>query len=39
MSLSGDLALRWIDKMPQEMNEPLFLQIGFPGPHPPFDPD
>lgn len=35
---TGDLALRWIDKMPQEMDEPLFLQIGFPGPHPPFDP-
>ncbi|MEM7133996.1 MAG: sulfatase-like hydrolase/transferase [Chloroflexota bacterium] len=34
----GDLALRWIDKAPEAMDEPLFLQIGFPGPHPPFDP-
>ncbi|MBV7338815.1 sulfatase-like hydrolase/transferase [Chloroflexi bacterium TSY] len=35
---TGDLALRWIDKAPNEMEEPLFLQVGFPGPHPPFDP-
>ncbi len=34
----GDLALRWIKKAPDEMEDPLFLQIGFPGPHPPFDP-
>jgi len=32
----GDLATWWIDNHPQ--TEPLFLQIGFPGPHPPYDP-
>ena len=32
----GDLALWWIESFPQ--TEPLFLQIGFPGPHPPYDP-
>ena len=32
----GDLASWWIDDHPKE--EPLFLQIGFPGPHPPYDP-
>ena len=34
----GDLAMRWIDNAPQVPDEPLFLQIGFPGPHPPYDP-
>ncbi len=34
----GDLALRWIAKAPERMEEPLFLQIGFPGPHGPYDP-
>ena len=33
----GDLACRWIDLKPVPA-EPLFLQIGFPGPHPPYDP-
>ena len=32
--------MQWIDKekRPEVGNEPLFLEIGFPGPHPPFDP-
>lgn len=41
----GDLALRWLDKsaygdksMEGVDDAPLFLEIGFPGPHPPFDP-
>jgi arylsulfatase A-like enzyme len=32
----GDLAKWWIETKPK--NQPLFLEIGFPGPHPPFDP-
>lgn len=32
----GDMATWWIDSKPQ--TSPLFLQIGFPGPHPPYDP-
>ena len=32
----GGLAKWWIESYPQ--TEPLFLQIGFPGPHPPYDP-
>ena len=32
----GDMAIDWINNYPQ--TEPLFLQIGFPGPHPPYDP-
>ena len=32
----GDTASWWIDHKPR--TEPLFLQIGFPGPHPPYDP-
>ncbi len=32
----GDLAAWWIKNYPK--TEPLFLQIGFPGPHPPYDP-
>jgi arylsulfatase len=32
----GDMATWWIDSYPR--TEPLFLQIGFPGPHPPYDP-
>lgn len=32
----GDMARWWIDSHPR--SEPLFLQIGFPGPHPPYDP-
>ena len=32
----GDMATHWIRNYPK--SEPLFLQIGFPGPHPPYDP-
>ncbi|MEO0415974.1 MAG: sulfatase-like hydrolase/transferase [Verrucomicrobiota bacterium] len=32
----GDMATHWIKNYPAQ--EPLFLQIGFPGPHPPYDP-
>ncbi|MDC0279170.1 sulfatase-like hydrolase/transferase [bacterium] len=32
----GDMARWWIDNKPPM--RPLFLQIGFPGPHPPYDP-
>lgn len=32
----GDLACWWLRSYPK--TEPLFLQIGFPGPHPPYDP-
>ena len=33
----GDLARWWIDTKPPPVG-PLFLQIGFPGPHPQYDP-
>ena len=32
----GDMATWWIKSHPP--TQPLFLQIGFPGPHPPYDP-
>ncbi|MGI9442759.1 MAG: sulfatase family protein [Rubripirellula sp.] len=32
----GDMATWWIENKPKM--KPLFLQIGFPGPHPPYDP-
>lgn len=32
----GDMAQWWLKTYPR--TEPLFLQIGFPGPHPPYDP-
>ena len=32
----GDMARWWIQTYPK--TEPLFLEIGFPGPHPPYDP-
>ncbi|MEC8989080.1 MAG: sulfatase-like hydrolase/transferase, partial [Verrucomicrobiota bacterium] len=32
----GDLAKWWLQSHP--INQPLFLQVGFPGPHPPYDP-
>jgi len=32
----GNMARWWIDSYPT--TQPLFLQIGFPGPHPPYDP-
>lgn len=31
----GSLVVRWLDEFPG--NEPFFLQVGFPGPHPPYD--
>ncbi len=31
----GNLAISWLEHYPR--TEPLFLQIGFPGPHPPYD--
>lgn len=33
----GEMATWWLDVMPK-LDRPLFLQVGFPGPHPPFDP-
>jgi arylsulfatase A-like enzyme len=33
----GDMVLWWLRE--RESTAPLFLQIGFPGPHPPYDPD
>lgn len=33
----GDLAAWWLDAKPKP-DRPLFLEIGFPGPHPPYDP-
>jgi len=32
----GDLASWWVETKPKV--QPLFLEIGFPGPHPPYDP-
>lgn len=32
----GGLATHWLDSYPGQ--EPFFLQVGFPGPHPPYDP-
>ncbi len=32
----GDRAVEWIQKYKEE--KPFFLQVGFPGPHPPYDP-
>jgi len=32
----GDMALWWLKE--RKSTNPLFLQIGFPGPHPPYDP-
>lgn len=34
----GDLACWWLDTKPIPGDKPLFLEIGFPGPHPPYDP-
>jgi arylsulfatase A-like enzyme len=33
----GDFATHWIRTKPKD-DRPLFLEIGFPGPHPPYDP-
>lgn len=32
----GNMARWWVETYP--VSEPLFLQVGFPGPHPPYDP-
>ncbi len=32
----GDLAIWWLDYQPK--TAPLFMSLGFPGPHPPYDP-
>ena len=32
----GNLACMWLDRYPGR--EPFFLEVGFPGPHPPYDP-
>lgn len=32
----GNMAKWWVETYP--VTEPLFLQVGFPGPHPPYDP-
>ncbi len=34
----GDMAVWWLDTKPRSEEQPLFLEIGFPGPHPPYDP-
>ncbi len=34
----GDMATHWIRTKPRDEERPLFLEIGFPGPHPPYDP-
>jgi arylsulfatase A-like enzyme len=33
----GDFATQWLNQMPK-LDQPLFMEIGFPGPHPPYDP-
>jgi len=33
----GNRAVHWLDVMPK-LEQPLFMEIGFPGPHPPYDP-
>jgi arylsulfatase A-like enzyme len=33
----GDMACHWLDAMPK-LDGPVFMEVGFPGPHPPFDP-
>jgi arylsulfatase A-like enzyme len=33
----GERATWWLDSMPA-LDRPLFMEVGFPGPHPPFDP-
>jgi arylsulfatase len=34
----GDMATHWIRTKPKDEERPLFMEIGFPGPHPPYDP-
>ena len=33
----GERTVQWLDMMPKS-DRPLFMSIGFPGPHPPYDP-
>ena len=33
----GERTVQWLDATPQ-LDRPLFLTVGFPGPHPPYDP-
>ena len=33
----GELAVDWLDRVPK-LDRPLFMEVGFPGPHPPYDP-
>jgi len=33
----GEFTTQWLDRMPK-LDRPLFAAVGFPGPHPPFDP-
>lgn len=33
----GNLARHWLATYPHKPDEPFFLQVGFPGPHPPYD--
>lgn len=33
----GNMARHWIDVFPDLERTPFFLQVGFPGPHPPYD--
>ena len=33
----GGLACHWLNTYPRLGQEPFFLQVGFPGPHPPYD--
>jgi arylsulfatase A-like enzyme len=33
-----DLACMWLERYPKKNEEPFFLQVGMPGPHPPYDP-
>ena len=35
-TFTGNRAIEWIEKYDNE--KPFFLEIGFPGPHPPYDP-
>ena len=34
----GDMATHWIRTKPKDEERPVFLEIGFPGPHPPYEP-
>lgn len=34
----GNFASWWLNTKPRDETRPLFMEIGFPGPHPPYDP-